>query len=152
MSEQAIRHVPFPEAGEGVELFFRTRDFLELQKKFGADYIVGAQERVDKSDLEYIGECIRLGCKKDGKPFAVSLDALDDVSLHVVGRKVLDALFLRLTNKTFEEHVKSVMESLANGENASPQTSPAISSPTLESAPSAPDSSQASSGTQVQTK
>src|SRR3990167_5337401 len=106
MSEQAIRHVPFPEAGEGVELFFRTRDFLELQKKFGADYIVGAQERIDKTDIEFIEACLKLGGKKEGNPFPISIDVLDQITMHVVEKRILDGLFLRLTGKTFDEHVK----------------------------------------------
>lgn len=132
----SVRIIQFPEAGEGVELFFRNRDKLSLQNTFGDEWFLGAADRLQRFDMAFVEECLRVGGKKDGKPHKIDLDDLDSVIMAVIAQRVLDALYLSMHGKTFEDHVKWIIE-LAETEakaaedkaNAdSPQPGPASSS------------------------
>lgn len=96
--------VPFPQAGEGVVLRFTNPDCDKLQGKFGENWFADVVPRLNRFDTTYIKECVAVGGKKDGKPFAIKYDELDCPMIEIVDA-VLDGLFLAMHGRTFEDHL-----------------------------------------------
>ena len=97
--------LPFPAAGEGVALRFTNPDCDKLQEKFGENWFLDSIARCNRFDMAYIRECILLGAKKDGKKFAVEYDKLDCTVVEMA-ETVLDALFLAMQGRTFNDHLE----------------------------------------------
>jgi hypothetical protein len=91
---------PFPEAGEGVSLLFTWSDQLALQKKYGEDWYTLADVRCLKLDVEFIGECVKLGARKDGKRWTVALDDIA-AAMEAVALAVLNGIFMSTRGKDF---------------------------------------------------
>lgn len=132
---------PFPQAGEGVFLQFKTADKLALQHKFGDSWFVGAFERCDRYDMEFIVECLKVGGKKDGKPFPIDPDTIE-APLADVSTTVLNALYMSTHGKTYPDYLMWLYEKIeaekasgAAAEDPSP-TSPEVSSSVSEQQPS----------------
>lgn len=96
--------VPFPQAGEGVYLRFTNPDCDQLQGKFGDNWFADVVPRLNRIDTAYLRECIAFGGKKDGKPFRIKYDELDCPMIEIIDT-VLDALFLAVHGRKFEDHL-----------------------------------------------
>lgn len=124
--------VPFPEAGEGVELMFLNSDTRTLQKVFGATWLTGAYERLNNMDSEFIFECVKVGCKDaNGKRVNVDIDNITE-PMSKIAEKVLDALFVSAHGQTFGDYVAEIDRKMKEaalkgesplGEASSPESS-----------------------------
>ena len=97
--------LPFPVAGEGVILRFTNPDCDQLQKEFGDNWFLAAVERCNRFDMAYLRKCVEVGVKKDGKHIIVKYDALD-CTIVEIAQSVLDALFLAMHGRTFDDHLE----------------------------------------------
>lgn len=106
---------PFPQAGEGVSLYFTNSACVKLQAQFGDKWITGAFERLNQIDANFAFTCIKLGARKDGKPFNVDIDKME-VPVKDLMLPVLDALFMSVHGQTFDEHLKELMAQMKAAE------------------------------------
>lgn len=100
--------VALPEAGEGVTLSFRTRDFYNLQADLGPTHLTDSHVRLVNFDMLWIESYLKHGGKKDGKPHPIDLDQCEDLPMAKLVNKLLDAIFLSAHGQTFEDHVRWV--------------------------------------------
>jgi hypothetical protein len=142
MHNPMANEVPFPLAGEGAVLRFRTGDLVRLRGKYGAplneppkyddrgrriDFfwqviIVG----VESQDPAVVTDCLRIGLKQaDGKtPLELDWEDLP-FPLQAAEAELLDALFLARWGKSasqLAEDMRKAAEEAA--ENADPLASP----------------------------
>lgn len=110
------RNVSMEELGPGVELVFRNRDILVLQNKFGPNWfnhlirVLG-----DESDFEACDTCLQVGGKKGGKEHKITFDDCDVLgSGQEVLTRVLDAICLSMTGKSYVDMIKDIAAKLAN--------------------------------------
>ena len=96
--------LPFPAAGEGVILRFTNADCDHLQKEFSDNWFADAVQRCNRFDTIYLRKCVEVGAKKEGKHFIVKYDSID-CPLVEIAQSVLDALFLAMHGRTFEDHL-----------------------------------------------
>lgn len=96
--------IPFPEAGEGIVLRFRNPDCDLLQKKFGDSWFLDALPKCNRFDMEFLRECVKVGAKKDGKKAEIDFDSLD-IPLSTISEHVIDALFLAMHGRTFNDQL-----------------------------------------------
>ncbi|TJW14464.1 MAG: hypothetical protein E5W82_10840 [Mesorhizobium sp.] len=96
--------ISFPQAGEGVFIRFTNTDCDNLQGKFGENWFADAVARLNRVDTTFLRECVAFGGKKDGKPFRIKYDELDCPMVEILDA-VLDALFLAVHGRKFEDHL-----------------------------------------------
>jgi hypothetical protein len=96
--------LPFPDAGEGIVLRFTNPDCAFLQQKFQDNWFQDALTRCNRTDIEFIRVCFEVGAKKNGVKAGVKFDDLD-IPIATISQAVLDALFLAVLGRTFEDHV-----------------------------------------------
>ena len=97
--------LPFPAAGEGVVLRFTNPDCDQLQKEYKDNWFADAVQRCNRFDVVFLRKCVEIGTKKDGKHIIVKYDSLD-CPLVEIAQSVLDALFLAMHGRTFEDHLE----------------------------------------------
>jgi hypothetical protein len=130
----------FPEAGEGVFLFFRNSDLRVLEEEKGGQWFPKLVDEFLKGDIsiEFINRLAKMGAKKrdpEGKRISHPLtdDDLDEIPVVVMSEYIFDALCLAMHGKPAREYVQERMdaflESLANGE----EMDPSLSSPVTNS-------------------
>lgn len=95
--------VQFPEAGEGIELSFRNKDFRDLNTKLGDSYMSDVPSGILRYDFKVLDVVIGVAAKKDGKRVEVKLDDLD-VLPEVIQQKLLDAWAYSQTGLDWVEH------------------------------------------------
>lgn len=104
--------VALNEAGDGIVLRFSNEAMERLYSEFGEEYVDDiikklnfANPTVFKVALECMAEVPDgVEFKIDDRPWSLSWDALN--------RKILDAIFLALHKRTYEEHQKHIEETL----------------------------------------
>lgn len=97
--------LPFPAAGEGTVLRFTNPDCDKLQKEFGDNWFADVVQRCNRFDVVFLRKCIEIGAKKDGKTVNAAYDDLDCPMVEIA-QSVLDALFLAMHGRTFEDHLE----------------------------------------------
>jgi hypothetical protein len=80
---------------------------MELQKQFGEKWFVGAFDRLNTFDTTFLFACIRIGAKKDEKPFKIDIDSID-APVKELAMPVLNALYVSVQGKTFDEYIQDV--------------------------------------------
>jgi hypothetical protein len=102
---------PFPEAGTGVYLQFKTADLLSLQEKFGDDWFVNADTRCSRFDMPFLMACATAGGKKDGAKHKIDFDELD-CPLARTAEVILDGLYVSMHGRTYKGYVAWIMETV----------------------------------------
>jgi hypothetical protein len=97
------RRIEFAEAGEGVHLELRNRDFRALHGKFGSSYVKTITDGLLDFDVAVIETMLAATAKKDGESFALTLDFLEDVPLELIQLKLIDALSIAINGRTFAD-------------------------------------------------
>lgn len=114
---------PFPQAGEGVVLRYTNQDCEQLQKMFGDDWFNECVQRLNRFDMAYIRGCIEVGGKKGGKPHIIPFLKLD-CTVSELAQVVLDALFLAMHGRTFEDYIKFLDEQAKTKDDEGNSSSP----------------------------
>lgn len=110
MPADAIRGiVPFDMAGDGVVVQFKNSDLVNLQTKYGAEWLTSAIDNLNVADLPYLLLLIELGVKKDGKPFKVDFDEIDKPIIDIY-ETMVDGLFMATHGRTLKGHIEYVSE------------------------------------------
>lgn len=108
-----LRRVDFPEAGEGCELLLRLPGFKQLYKDYGDNHFSHTIEALLRHDTDVMEKILAWAVTdKDGKPVSgVTLDSLDGkVTMSTLQTKLLDAFSLSAVGRTWEEHVKKMLD------------------------------------------
>lgn len=95
--------VPFPCAGEGALLRFRTADLVALEKEFGEDWIKLISDRLNASSPSMLVACLKVGLKRaDGKEPWGEIDFNDlPFSPWNSREQIMDAVAMAITGKTY---------------------------------------------------
>lgn len=97
------RRIEFAEAGEGVHLELRNRDFRALYGKLGAGYVRAVTDGLLDFDVTIIDTVLAAAAKEDGESIALTLDSLEDVPLELIQLKLIDALSIAINGRTFAD-------------------------------------------------
>jgi hypothetical protein len=138
---EAIRkrgEVDFPEAGEGVILRFTNADLARIEDQFEGDYYNDFVDQAVNGRMKAstIVLLVSYGAKKDGKPYKVPDEILDDMAINDVGDLILDALSVAKRGKTFRELMEDFQAKLAEkgeagADDENPPTALTTTSPTI---------------------
>ena len=134
-----LRIVQFPEAGEGVTLFFRNRNVQALQDVYGNDYQQIVISSLLALNQDVMNKCLSVACKgPDGNPVKVTMDDLDECPQARVQELVLDAFALCLFGRTYIAQMMFMEEEMKRlaGQESPPLQSPEASSARSEEQPS----------------
>ena len=97
----AYNDIKFPAAGKGAYLRITIQDLETLQEKFGGeDYIQAVRDALDKMEIAKVRDIAEIAIK-DGR-FS---DAVQELPIAEIAKKINDALSLTLFGKTHEEHI-----------------------------------------------
>lgn len=122
---EAIRgERPLPEAGEGVTLRVTNSALVKLQAEFGDDFVFQAYERVTKFDAKFIVAVFVAAAHKDGKPGLLKAEDVDHIPVDELGLAVLDALYLAVFGRRFEDQVRHAEIMRHKAQTDSPTPSP----------------------------
>lgn len=139
--------VPFPVAGEGALLRFRTIDLIALEKQFGEEWYGVIPKGLEANSNEVMVHCLKAGLKqKDGKTPFMSID-FNDLPFAIWQAKVqiFDAITLAISGLTYaailharqkqqEEALEGLLDGLSNPLRGSEDSSDESSGPATESA------------------
>ncbi|CAM5769787.1 hypothetical protein [Bosea minatitlanensis] len=95
--------VPFPEAGEGVVLRFRTIDLIKLEEKYGESFTEVISRLLSANSSACMVECLKHGLKKeDGRTPFGRLD-FNDLPFSIVEAResIFDAITCAITGQSF---------------------------------------------------
>jgi hypothetical protein len=95
--------VPFPCAGEGALLRFRTCDLMALEAQYGDDWIKLVSDKLNASSPAMLVACLKAGLKKaDGKEPWGAIDFNDlPFSPWDSREQIMDAVAMAITGKTY---------------------------------------------------
>lgn len=119
----------FPAAGDGVVIRFRNSDLKRLEAalespSFFADIIEATM--TGKASMKTLDKCLEHGIKKDGKPYKIPDEVLDDIPIHKVWDIIVDGLCISMRGMPFKEHMEKMA---AAYEEAKSNPSPPMESP-----------------------
>lgn len=144
---------PFPGAGEGVVLRFRNSDLKRIEAKNGDGFF---NEFLDKClsgriGIEMLEFYVEQGAKKNGEPFQVSPEVLDEIPVHDLAELVLDAICISVKGLPAKEYVEKAFKAFQ--EDPTPLSeSPETTSTNFVNGASGPDSDSMTSGTTAPAK
>lgn len=95
---------PWPAAGHGVYLQFKTSDMEALQLEFGDEWFVLAKDRLQRFDIPFMRKVAAIGGKKDGLPHPVDLDDVEE-TMAETAETLLNSLFMAMHGKTFLQYM-----------------------------------------------
>lgn len=136
----------FKEAGDGVILRFRNSDLKRLEADLGPGWFQDMMDSFLKGrpSWAYIDKMLEHGVKKDGAPYVIPEEVLDEIPVHVVGDLLMDAACISMKGMTAKETIKEMMDAIADaqamGEDPSPASPDTTSSTNSEEAASGPES------------
>lgn len=92
------------------EVFVLTNpDFMMLQNKLGDSWVSDLHIKLDRYDMKWVDQIVRVACKKveNGKYKSANktVASFDDLTLSELCQGVLDAVYIACHGKTFEEFV-----------------------------------------------
>lgn len=105
--------VPFPLAGEGAFLRFNLQDIAELESIYGVgEYLQVIDANIQEGSGGTVLKCLSIGAKRrnsDNKIVRLGLGP-DDIDFAIVEahEPIMDALFLQVTNMTYQEAMAEV--------------------------------------------
>lgn len=155
MAETAIKErgeINFTEAGKGVVVRFRNSDLKRIEAEIGADFFRLIVEGVMAGNTPWatFELCVEHGVKKDGKPFVVPEEIMDEIPVHRVWDYLVDGLCMSMKGLTLKEHmdktVAAYLDAQTKGELPSQMSPESPSSTISEEEASGPASDQKSSG------
>lgn len=117
--------VPFPLAGEGAVLRFRTRDLVKIEEDFGLNWFEVVPERLDKNSYATLVAVMKAGLKsQDGVTPFLQIDHDDyPFSLQQATPAISDAFACALSGMTYRA-VLDAKAAAAEAARANPPLSP----------------------------
>jgi len=155
MGETAIKErgeIDFKEAGEGIVIRFRNSDLKRIESERGASFFKDVVQAIldGVASMSMLDLYLTHGVKKDGKPYQIPEDVLDEIPVHRVWDVLIDGLCMSMKGTTLKEHMEKAAEAFLEAQRndelpprADPQST---SSTNSESEPSDQDSGQKTSG------
>ena len=108
--------VPFPFAGDGAVLRFRTADLIKLEEIYGDGWQSTIHQGFDRQSHKTLVDCLRAGLKQeDGrKPFArIDYDDLP-FSLYEAAMPIIEAIALAISGQSYAALLEASREASAN--------------------------------------
>ncbi|WP_370677641.1 hypothetical protein [Pleomorphomonas sp. PLEO] len=106
--------VDFPEAGDNVYLKLTTADFLQVQARFGEDWMQKVNHGFDKFDFDVLTAIAELGGKRGGKSQKINIGGIENLTLIDLRDKLRDAYFYAYCGRSFMEQVEFAFKAQAD--------------------------------------
>lgn len=109
---------PFPEAGKGVVLRFRNSDLKRVEAELAHDWFQLLIDDCMKGNLSltWIEILVEHGAKKDGEPYVVPEEVMDDIPVHIMGERLFDAVCISMKGKNAKEFLEETFAAMTKAQ------------------------------------
>jgi hypothetical protein len=142
-----INAVPFPLAGEGAVLRYRTFDLIKIEEIFGESFAETISKALNNNSSTCMVECLKHGLKHaDGRTAFSKVDWNDlPFSVHQAREAIFDAISCAITGQSFAAILEARQKLAEGGDEPDPQMG--LETEGLSAASSGPEIEPASAGT-----